>query len=220
MMVIPAVLMPDFWPTEAALWFRLLENQFFYCTITNQFTRFVIMTPYITVEVAVQDPDVLIRPSVEIPYDDLKNAILQRLQPSKAGSVTKLVPQQPAASQSSPPLQAQALFRPVAVPMRNKLGFHKAQIPAYASSEEVEFMCAEEFVEFPEPTKCIISTVKTGQFYESPVVSTATSTDTVQHQSSYPLAAVHDPCYTSASDVDFMCAEEFEAGRGLTVDDL
>ncbi len=50
----PAVLMPDFWPTEAVLWFRLLENQFFYGKITDQFTRFAIMTPYLTEEVAVQ----------------------------------------------------------------------------------------------------------------------------------------------------------------------
>ncbi len=47
----PAVLMPNFWPTEAALWFRLLENQFFYCKITNQFTRFAILTPYLTEDV-------------------------------------------------------------------------------------------------------------------------------------------------------------------------
>ncbi len=75
----PAVLMPDFWPTEAALWFRLLENQFFYCKITNQFTRFAILTPYLTEGVALQVSDVLMRPFVDTPYEDLKNAILQRL---------------------------------------------------------------------------------------------------------------------------------------------
>ncbi len=96
----PAVLMPDFWPTKAALWFRLLETQFSFCKITNQFTRFAILTPYLTEEVAVQVSDVLIRPSVETPYDDLKNAILQRLQPPKAGNVAKLLPQQSAVSQS------------------------------------------------------------------------------------------------------------------------
>ncbi len=63
----PAVLMPDFWPTEAALWFRLLENQFFYCEIINKFTRFAILTPYLTEKVAVQVLDVLIRPSAETP---------------------------------------------------------------------------------------------------------------------------------------------------------
>ncbi len=130
----PAVLMPDFWPTEAALRFHLLENQFFYCKITNQFTRFAILTPYLTEEVAVQVSDVLMRPSSETPYDDLKNAILQPLQPPKAGSVMKLLPQQPAVSQSSPPLQAQSSFGPAGVPMRNNLVFHKAQIPAYAST--------------------------------------------------------------------------------------
>ncbi len=31
----------------------------------------------------VEETDVLIRPSVETPYDDLKNAILRRLQPPK-----------------------------------------------------------------------------------------------------------------------------------------
>ncbi len=71
-------------------------------------------------------------------------------------------------------------------------------------------MCAEEFAEFPEPTTCIISTVKPCQFHESPVVLTAVSTDSVQLQSSYRLAAVHDPCYTSTSNVAFMCAEECE----------
>ncbi len=91
----PAVLMPDFWITEAALWFRLLENQFFYYKITNQFTRYAIFTPYLTKEVAVQVSDVLIRLSAETPYDDLKNAILRRLQPPKARSATKLLPQQP-----------------------------------------------------------------------------------------------------------------------------
>ncbi len=58
----PAVLMPDFWPTEAALWFRLLEHQFSYLNITNQSTRFAILTPYLTKEVAIQVSDVLIRP--------------------------------------------------------------------------------------------------------------------------------------------------------------
>ncbi len=71
-------------------------------------------------------------------------------------------------------------------------------------------MCAEEFEEFPEPTTCIISTVKTCQLHESPVVSTAASKDNVQLQRSYRLAAVHDPCYTSSSDVAFMCVEESE----------
>ncbi len=73
----PAVLMPNFWPTEAAFWFRLLETQFSYCKITNQFTRFVILTPYLTEEAAVHISDVFIRPSTETPYDDLKNAILR-----------------------------------------------------------------------------------------------------------------------------------------------
>ncbi len=50
----PAVLMPDFWPTEAALWFWLLENQFSYLKITNQSTRFAILTPYLTKDVAIQ----------------------------------------------------------------------------------------------------------------------------------------------------------------------
>ncbi len=139
----PAVLMPDFWPTEAALCFRLLENQFYLYKITNQFTRFAILTPYLTEEVAVQVSDVLIRPSFDTPYDDLKNAILQRLQPPKARSATKLLPQQPAVFQSSPLLQAQSSSRPVAVPMTNNLVFHKAQIPACPSTEEVEFTCAE-----------------------------------------------------------------------------
>ncbi len=84
----PAVLMPDFWLTEAVLWFRLFENHFSYRKITNQSTSFTILTPYLTKEVAIQVPDVLIRPSVETLYDDLKNASLQRLQPPKAGSVT------------------------------------------------------------------------------------------------------------------------------------
>ncbi len=137
----PAVLMPDFWPTKAALWFRLLENQLFYCQITDQFTRFATLAPYLTEEVAVQVSDVLIHPSAETPYGNLKNAILRRLQPPKARSATKLLPQQQAIFQSSPPLQAQSSSRPVAVPMTNNLGFHKAQIPAYAFTEEVEFFC-------------------------------------------------------------------------------
>ncbi len=71
-------------------------------------------------------------------------------------------------------------------------------------------MDAEKCAEFPEPTTCIISTVKPCQFHDSPVVSTAVCTDSVQLQSSYRLAAVHDTCFTSASDVEFMCAEELE----------
>ncbi len=67
-----------------------------------------------------------------------------------------LLPQQLAVFQSSPPLQAQSSSRPVAAPMTNNLVFHKAQIPAYASTDEVEFMCAEEFAELPEPTTRII----------------------------------------------------------------
>ncbi len=53
-------------------------------------------------------------------------------------------------------------------------------------------------------------TVKLCQIHESLVVSTAASTDSVQLPSSYRLAAVHDPCNTSASDVEFMCAEKLE----------
>ncbi len=160
--------------------------------ITNQFTRFATLTPNQTEEVAVQVSDVLIRSSAETPYDDLKNAILRRLRPPKARSATKLLPQQPAVFQSSPPLHVQSSSRPVAVPMANNLVFHKAQIPAYASTEEAEFMCAEEFAEFPEPTTCIISTVMPGQFHEPPVVSTAVSTDSVQLQNSPRVTAVHD----------------------------
>ncbi len=62
-----AVLMPEFWSTEATLWFRLLETRFSYCKITNQFTKFAILTPYLIEEVAVRVSDVLIRPSVETP---------------------------------------------------------------------------------------------------------------------------------------------------------
>ncbi len=65
-------------------------------------------------------------------------------------------------------------------------------------------MRAVEFAEFPVPSTYIISTVRPCQLHESPAVSTAAPTESVQ------LAAVHDPCYTSASDVEFMCAEEFE----------
>ncbi len=166
----PAVLMPDFWSTGAALWLRLLENQFAYLKVRNQSTQFKVLTPYLTEEVAVQVSDVLIRPSAETPYDDLKSAILRRLQPPKARSATKLLPQQPAVSQSSPPPQALSSFRPQAVPMRNKPVFHKAQISAYASTEGVKFMCVEEFAEFSDPTTCIISTVKPCQLHESPVV--------------------------------------------------
>ncbi len=98
--------MPDFWPTEAALWFRLLENQFVLYEITNQFTLYAIFTTYLTEELALQVSDVLLRPSAETPYDDLKNAILRRLQPPKARSAIKLLPQQPAVFQSSAHLQA------------------------------------------------------------------------------------------------------------------
>ncbi len=59
-------------------------------------------------------------------------------------------------------------------------------------------------------------TVKPCQFHESPVVSTAASTDSVQLQSSNRLAAVHDPYNTSASDVEFMCAEHLEDFPGPT----
>ncbi len=71
MVDMPAVLMPNFWPTEAELWLRLLETQFSYCKITNQFIRFAMLTTYQTEEVAVQVSDVLIRPSAETPYDNL-----------------------------------------------------------------------------------------------------------------------------------------------------
>ncbi len=74
----PAVLMPDFWPTEAALWCRLLEAQISYSKISNQFTRVAILTPYLTEEVVVQVSDVLIRPCVETSYDDLKNDFRHR----------------------------------------------------------------------------------------------------------------------------------------------
>ncbi len=77
-------------------------------------------------------------------------------------------------------------------------------------------MCAEEFTDFPEPNTCKISTVKPCQFHEPPVVSTVVSTNSVQLQSLYRLAAFHDPCYTSASNVEFMCAEEFEDFREPT----
>ncbi len=108
----PAVLMPDFWPTEAALWFRLLENQLSYCKITTQFTRFAILTPYLTEGIALQVSDVLIRPFVDTPYEDL----------------------------SSAPLYAQFSFRSEAAPMKNKQVFYKAQNFAYASTEEVELI--------------------------------------------------------------------------------
>ncbi len=52
--------------------------------------------------------------------------------------------------------------------------------------------------------------MKPCQLHVSPVVSAAASKDSVQLQRSYRLAAVHDPCYTSASDVESMCAEEIE----------
>ncbi len=110
------------------------------------------MTPYLTEEVAVTVSDILIRLSAETSYDDLKKAILRRLRPSKAGRVTKLLPQQPAVSQSSVPLHAQLLFRPAAVPKKNKPIFHNDQIPANTSTGEVEFMCAQKFEEFPEST--------------------------------------------------------------------
>ncbi len=92
-------------------------------------------------EVALIFSGILIHPSAEAPYDDLKNAILRRVEPSKAGSVTKLLPTQPAVSQSSVPLHAQLLFRPAAVPKKNKPIFHNDQIPAYTSTGEVKFMC-------------------------------------------------------------------------------
>ncbi len=91
--------------------------------------------------------------------------------------------------------------------MRNKVVFQKSQIAAYAFTEEVEYMCAEEFVEFPESTTCIISTVMPYQFHEPPVASTAVSTDSVQLQTSPRVTAVHDSCYISISDAELVCAE-------------
>ncbi len=120
------------------------------------------------------------------------------------------MPQQPVGFPSSPPLQAQFSSRTVAVPMTNNLVFHKAQIPADASTEEVKFMCTEAFTEFAEPTTCIISIVMPCQFHEPPVLSTAVSTDRVQLQNSPRVTAVHDSCYVSISDAGLMCTEESE----------
>ncbi len=43
-----------------------------------------------------------------------------------------------------------ACVQPAAVPMKNKQVFYKAQNFAYASTEEVELMCAKVFAEFCE----------------------------------------------------------------------
>ncbi len=114
---VPAVLMPDFWPHEAALWFPILETQFSYLQITKQSTIFPRVTPYISKHVAVQVSDILIASSAETPYDDLKSTMTTMTTSRSEG---KLLPQQPAVAQSSTNIHGQFSLRSAAVQNKNK----------------------------------------------------------------------------------------------------
>ncbi len=92
----------------------------------------------------------------------------------------QLSPQQPAVSQSSLTPHAQFSFRPAAVPRKIKPVFHKAQIPAYAFTEAVEFMYAEVFEEFPNLQRALFSTVKFYHLHVSLIVATPVLTNEVQ----------------------------------------
>ncbi len=78
----------NFWPHGAALRFRLLETHSSYCKTTKQSTQFAILVSSLTKGVAIQVSDILIRPPTVKSHDDLKNAILRRLQPPTADSVS------------------------------------------------------------------------------------------------------------------------------------
>ncbi len=171
-----SILIPSFWPHEAATWFLLLETHFSYRKITNQSINFAKLKPILTLEIAVKVLDVLIRPSAETQYDD------DDFSHRRQGAWPSCCPN------SRQFLSHQHLFRrgfyyDLRLFQRKTNQFFKRLIPAYASTGEVELTW--NLYACKGPTTCIISTVKPCHLHVPPVVSTAVSTDNVQLQRSY-----------------------------------
>lgn len=86
-----AVKLPPFFDRNPAVWFLQAEAQFSLAGVTSQQTRFYHVTSALTPAAAEEVYDILASPSPTTPYDQLKNALLQRTTASDRSRIQQLL---------------------------------------------------------------------------------------------------------------------------------
>ncbi|KAG0715817.1 hypothetical protein GWK47_011068 [Chionoecetes opilio] len=82
---------PPFSPLNPSMWFAVLECGFKASKITNKLTQFTHAASFLPLDVLPQVSDVISKASTSTtPYEDLKTAILSKLQPSIATRLKEL----------------------------------------------------------------------------------------------------------------------------------
>ncbi len=171
---------------------------------------------------AIEVSNVILGPPSETPYDDLKDAILRRSQPRTAGRVTSLLPQQPAVPRLSEPLRI--CSRPS---RENALELHaslevsppsyksasaftmtqqdEGRIKPHPSKDAVEFACAEEPQNIPEPSTHNLSTVHPGCLHLPSIIlpSTRKQTESLPISPLTTRARTKPYCTTTESKYQF-----------------
>ncbi|XP_064486643.1 uncharacterized protein LOC135398971 [Ornithodoros turicata] len=86
-----AVKLPQFFDRNPAVWFIQAEAQFHLAGVTSQLTKFYHVTSALTPTAADEVYDVLANPSPTTPYDQLKQALLQRTTSSSRSRLQQLL---------------------------------------------------------------------------------------------------------------------------------
>ncbi|VDD78445.1 unnamed protein product [Mesocestoides corti] len=82
---------PPFWPNSAPCWFAISETQFLGANIASQHAKYFHIVSALSSELANEVSDVLLHPNNDIPYDQLKAAILKRTQLTTSERINQLL---------------------------------------------------------------------------------------------------------------------------------
>lgn len=110
--------LPNFWPKNPRVWFTQVEARFDLRRITSQSTKYLHVVAALPPEIADAIDDILISPAPNDQYDNLKKAVLERLEAPEQSRLQQLLSREELGDQRP----SQLLHR-----MRQLLGAHARQ---------------------------------------------------------------------------------------------